>query len=713
MKKILTKSNFAVILLLASLLFSGNLFAHFGSKGPYGGSVSCAIVKDTTVYLGTFSGGVYISTNSRFVNWTPRPVGLKSGKISALAHTGSYLFAATADSGVYSFTGFAGSDRYWVKKNNGLANLKITSLVAIDSITLLAGTDGGGVYKTTNKGNTWGAVNNSLTYLDISGMVKAGNRIFSTSLSSGIWASDNNGTSWFDFNDANTRNIGGTLAISYNATTDQILVANNNGLFRATVGATTIPVYTSVGTGLSAGTTIRSISNNGTTWYLATDKGVYTSPANAIAWTSLNTGLKTNDVTAVVPFAFKNTLVCGTRGEGIFKAPVTFTTWTATNNGFNNIRTYSMTSSGANLVVAATEKGVFISKDLAASYQRANTGLTDSLHVNDIMFANSRLFAATLNAGVFMSADSGKTWMSINSGLPVMNITKLFYSNGVKYAIAANNTIYSSPLTGTSWTSEQNNLPAGVIPSSLAFYGTNMLLGTRGSGIYMKPVSGTSWTQSNAGLTNQDVTSMTALGTKIFAGTNGAGVFVSDAATINWTTTANTSISHTTLMGLNGKFIQAMASNAGYVFVSYRGGLLASSDNGTTWIEGGNQFNLPSYADVNKISFTNARVFVTTPDNALYSNALSELPAVSTGLHDEMLQSQLQVFPNPSTGNFLVSLENAKEYELKVTDLTGNVILTKVAKGKAHLNLENAAKGLYLLKVSGQNGTASRKLIIE
>ena len=119
-------------------------FAHFGSKGPYGGSVSCAIVYDTTVYIGTNNGGVFESTSSKLVGWRARPVGLKSGKITALTHSGKDLFAATADSGIFIFNGYVGSDRYWQKINTGLTTLKIRSLLAIDSVTLLAGTDGNG-----------------------------------------------------------------------------------------------------------------------------------------------------------------------------------------------------------------------------------------------------------------------------------------------------------------------------------------------------------------------------------------------------------------------------------------------------------------------------------------------------------------------------------------------------------------------------------------
>lgn len=89
-------------LLVLAFLCSQVLWAHFGSRGPFGGSVSVAISNDSTVYLGTFNGGVYES----LVAWRAIPVGLRSGKITALTHNGSNLFAGTADCGVFVSTEF-------------------------------------------------------------------------------------------------------------------------------------------------------------------------------------------------------------------------------------------------------------------------------------------------------------------------------------------------------------------------------------------------------------------------------------------------------------------------------------------------------------------------------------------------------------------------------------------------------------------------------
>ncbi len=260
---------------------------------------------------------------------------------------------------------------------------------------------------------------------------------------------------------------------------------------------------------------------------------------------------------------------------------------------------------------------------------RANSGLTDSLHVTDLAFLGSKLFASTANAGVFVSADTGRNWTAFNIGLTNLQMKKVVASASGVYTFNTNGDVYTSD-GSAAWTAIQTGLPSGVQPSAFAFYGANVLLGTLGDGVYTKAVSGGSWTAANTGLTNMNVTSVTAAEGKLYAGTDGNGVFVSDAATISWSATAALSIAHTVTMGLNASRVQAMGTYGGYVFASYKGGLVLTADNGATWEEGGNQFNLPSYTSVHKISFVTTRVFVTTEQNSLYSNALSELDINST-----------------------------------------------------------------------------------
>ncbi|HPH20534.1 MAG TPA: hypothetical protein PLE32_17215, partial [Haliscomenobacter sp.] len=459
--------NILVVLTLL-FFFSQPLLAHFGSRGPFGGSVSVAISNDSTVYVGTFNGGVYESTNSRLTAWRALPVGLRSGRITALTHSGTNLFAGTLDDGVYIYSGVVGTDKHWVRISNGLTNLRVTALVALDANTLIAGTESGGVYKTTDKGANWKFLNSAwLNGTTITGLLKLGNRIIASSREGGVFVTKD-GNGWDSFSDGKTLDVGGTNSISYNAKTNELAVINMDGLFILSNASTVTGNinYRTIQTGLPSGTTMRSIANNGDNWFLTTNKGVFTS-TTGVTWTAANDGLATSDVT--VALGFRTTVLLGTRKEGIYTTPASALNWVSRNTNFNNLETYALESSGERIVVAATEKGVFVSRDLAASYVRANKGLSDSLNVTYLKFYGSSLYASTQNAGVFVSADTGKTWTAQNAGLTNLNVKKIYASSSNVYILDDSYGVFQ--LNGSRWNSIQAGLPANTLLTSMAFFG--------------------------------------------------------------------------------------------------------------------------------------------------------------------------------------------------------------------------------------------------
>ncbi len=610
---------------LVTLFFGiNNAHGQYSSRGLYGGTINCGTVYDTNIYLGSDDGGVYQNTRQTLNGWKSLSVGLGSGKVRALAHTGSYLFAGTADKGVYIYTGVSGLNRYWNPVNNGLTNQNIKALLALDSITVLAGTNGGGLFQTLDKGANWTNVNNSLFNNSIiTGIVKAGSRIILTSQTGGVFASDDNGANWIDLNDVNTLGIAGTNSISYNVSTDELMIANSNGLFLlASASTTTTPAYSSAQGTVATSTNIRSISNTATKWYLATDNGVYSSVTASISWTAANNGSGTMNTRIVVPYQTR--LVLGTQLFGIYKTSATTVNWASNNTNFNNIATYSLTTSGNAVVVAATEKGVYVSRNNSNNYTRSNTGLLDSLTLTDVTFLGTNLYASTSTGGVYVSADTGAVWTPFNNGITNLDVKKIVSSTTFIYLFDSNGMVFQS--NGTSgWAAVQTGLPNNVHPTSMAFYGTNALLGTLGNGTYKRGEMSGSWIAMNTGLTDLNVTSVTSLGTKLFAGTDGSGVFVYDPTQNNWTAATSISTAFTSMINLDGSKIQAMKTFGSYVFASIKGAVLATPDYGTTWIDACSQFNLPSYSDLNKISFT-TRLYVCTQNNSLYYTSLFNLP---------------------------------------------------------------------------------------
>ena len=695
MKKTITKLS---LVLAYVALTATSALAHFGSKGPYGGgTVTSSVVKGDTIYVGTSNGGVYQSL--KLGSWSAKNVGLKSGQIVSLVHTGKYAIAATADSGIFRFSGYSGTDRYWVKINNGISNLDLTSVIAVTDSVLLAGTSNGQLFKSTNIGNTWSEITNlPFAGSKIVGLTIAGSRVILLSETKGVFYSDTKGSSWSSLNDVNTSNKIGGNAFSYNSTTDELLIKNADGFFILTSAKSTISAAYSSITNLNNSDTLVSLSNNGTTWFASTVNGVFSSVAGTIAWNKISSGLPTTTVNVVIPFT--TNIVAGTINEGIYKTTTSSIAWTAFNTGFSNLKTNSFASNGTNLIYVATEKGVFVTKDLATNYARVNKGLTDSLHINDLVIFGSKVFAVTQNDGVFVSADSGKVWTPFNTGLSNANYVNVYASKNFLYVIDDATNVYQS--NGTSaWTSIQKGLPIGVEYYIFSFFNDKVYAAAHGGGVFWKNEASGDWNDITKNLPTTHTTAVTLLGTKIYVGTHHEGVFVSDIKSINWVPTAKTSIDHTVLMGLDGDGIQAMATYGGYVFASYKGGLLATSDEGKTWQRGGNQFNLPSFTDVNKIGFAGERVFVTTENNCIWSNALSEVPlnvafaTVKPSACDNSGGSLSIAF----TGGIIYTAP-AAPYKIKWS--TGDTVNT---------TLTNLTSGNYWVEITDKSGAKSKDSI--
>jgi photosystem II stability/assembly factor-like uncharacterized protein len=108
-----------------------------------------------------FSNQIF-TTNDAGATWTAAIGGPKSAGVSSFAsHSASLVYAGTDGEGVFRSTDNGLS---WSPANAGLADLSVTSLVAAQtSGTLYAGTRTGGVFKSMDGASTWIAVNNGLS----------------------------------------------------------------------------------------------------------------------------------------------------------------------------------------------------------------------------------------------------------------------------------------------------------------------------------------------------------------------------------------------------------------------------------------------------------------------------------------------------------------------------------------------------------------------
>jgi alpha/beta superfamily hydrolase len=80
------------------------------------------------------------------------------------------------------------------------------------------------------------------------------------------------------------------------------------------------------------------------------------------------------------------------------------------------------------------------------------------------------------------------------------------------------------------------------------------------------------------------------------------------------------------------------------------------------------------------------------------------------------LSRAVEVYPNPSSGEFNITLESGNSLKMvEVYDLMGKRVIAEHATGETHTLVlpESVAKGTYVLHLSTMNGTTVRKIILD
>ncbi|MBL7932157.1 MAG: T9SS type A sorting domain-containing protein, partial [Bacteroidia bacterium] len=125
-------------------------------------------------------------------------------------------------------------------------------------------------------------------------------------------------------------------------------------------------------------------------------------------------------------------------------------------------------------------------------------------------------------------------------------------------------------------------------------------------------------------------------------------------------------------------------------------------------------------------SSTGSMITVTPTASTVYSvvgtstnnctNSAAKLIVVNacTGISaNTMSESDVQIYPNPSSGLVTISNQSAESLNVKVYDMIGRELLKKQINGTQTLDLSNYANGTYIVRFEKGNKTLYKKLIIE
>lgn len=87
--------------------------------------------------------------------------------------------------------------------------------------------------------------------------------------------------------------------------------------------------------------------------------------------------------------------------------------------------------------------------------------------------------------------------------------------------------------------------------------------------------------------------------------------------------------------------------------------------------------------------------------------------AVNTSLNEKAVKIEsLSVFPNPAQNSFTVRLPEQGNFNIRITDVTGRVVINESGKnGSVSINADNLADGLYVVKATDGDTILLHKLI--
>ncbi len=387
---------------------------------------------------------------------------------------------------------------------------------------------------------------------------------------------------------------------------------------------------------------IRDVLATGGVAYAAVDK-VYKTTDDGDTWTELATSPAGTTNLHITPGGVLFTgseLSAG--GQGIYRSTDGGATWEIASTGlpsyvifFTYYRSVSgVTSDGSgNLLCsvnsgsAATEAGVYVSTNNGDSWTRSVTGLLEHVEVRPIASApNGTVFVGVRNR-IYRSMDGGTTWTQSDS-LPMATTarTRAMSVNDANEVFAATYTgLYRASAGGIGWTLlTGSNLSSTSVedvatgPAGMVYAGGLELWGGFG-GMFRSTDGGGTWSESNQGMNNGAVMSLTVTPSgRIISGLGRGRV---EYSTDGGTTFARTSVPYTgsilfaAITALKGNGHGAVVAGAGE-------GAFASTDDGVSWTKTSTVSDVRAFATdagQNFYAGTGSGVLKSTDDGATWA----------------------------------------------------------------------------------------------
>lgn len=455
----------------------------------------------------------------------------------------------------------------WVQ-TNGPYGGSITSLTLKEnsdqSITLFAGTRTNGVFRSTDSGENWTAINSGLTNPYIYTVFTDRNYIYAGT-DSGAFRSTNNGENWIAVN--NGFGIKKVFRVYAFAFSEKYLFAgsNHSGVFRSSDNGES---WSEVNSGL-LNLQVNCMLTYDKYLFAGTYGGIFVSTDDGDNWQTINEGLPNRlypNIKSV--WLYVNTILMsgdklfiGTEEDGMYSSTDFGETWTPVNLDLKNIRVHSIKGNPSNLIVS-TRNGIFHSTNNGETWIAIDKTFIRFTYTS-IALHDSILYAG--DNGVHYTTDFGKKWFDINNGLKNTAINDISISGDNLIAKVYTQGIFLSTDNGFNWSSISDNLQFNEF-NSVACDEKNIIVGTTDE-ICLSSDRGENWQQI---LKNKGVRKVFIIGNNLFAYVDN-NLMRSTNLGKNWDTC------------LTRVIVKSIIKSENDLFLVSHNKTLRSTDNGLNW----------------------------------------------------------------------------------------------------------------------------------
>ena len=257
-------------------------------------------------------------------------------------------------------------------------------------------------------------------------------------------------------------------SLLYAATNQGVFCSSDNGIN-----------WIGVNTGLPANASILTLIANGSVLYAGLQGGgCYISINGGQLWTALNAGLSGNTLTINYLLFFGPTLYAATAG-GV--CVFNNNQWQLLINGLSTLDSATLLVYGGRLCVGTRGGGIFLLN--GTQWGTINTGLPTGAQVLSFANAGAAVYAGLQGAGLCVSRNNGQSWTLVGGGLPANITVYWIVIDGTRYYVATNLGIYVSNDSGATWVLLSTGLTNTNIFTIYAI-ASRLLVGSNGAGVF-------------------------------------------------------------------------------------------------------------------------------------------------------------------------------------------------------------------------------------